>query len=60
MIKHPKKRTELGDLDTLKYRIKRHFKENGLRIVLFFANMFSFGIIIAVIFKLLQTLSRIA
>lgn len=60
MIKHPKKRTELGDLDTLKYRIKHHFKENGLRIVLFFANMFSFGIIIAVIFKLLQTLSRIA
>lgn len=60
MIKHPKKHTEMDDFDTLKYRIKHHFKENSLKVALFFANMVTFSIMIAVIFMLLSTLSRIA
>ena len=60
MIKHPQKRTEMGNLDTLKYRIKHQFKPNSLKIALFFADVFTFGIMITVIFKLLSTLTRIA
>ena len=60
MIKHPKKRTERGNFETLKHRIRQGFKNNCLHLAVFFANLFSFGIMIAIIFKLLSTLTRIS
>ena len=57
MIKHPKKRTEMGNFDTLKHRIRQGFKNNCLHLAVFFANLFSFGIMIAI---LLSTLTRIS
>ena len=60
MTKHPKKCTEMGNFETLKHRIKLGFKENSIRIFVFLGNLFAFGLMIAIIFKLLSTLSRIA
>ena len=60
MIKHPKKHTEMGNFDTLKHRIRCSFKANSIRIFVFLGNLFAFGLMIAIIFKLLSTLSRIA
>ena len=60
MIKHPKKATEMSNIETLKHRIKLGFKDNSIRIFVFLGNLFAFGLMIAIIFKLLSTLSRIA
>ena len=60
MIKHPKKATEMSNIETLKHRIKLGFKENSIRIFVFLGNLFAFGLMITIIFKLLSTLSRIA
>lgn len=50
----------MGNFETLKHRIKLGFKENSIRIFVFLGNLFAFGLMIAIIFKLLSTLSRIA
>ena len=60
MIKHPKKATEMSNIETLKHRIKLGFKENSIRIFVFLGNLFAFGLMVAIILKLLSTLSRIA
>lgn len=60
MIKHPKKATEMSNFETLKHRIRHGFKENSIRIFVFLGNLFAFGLMVAIIFKLLSTLSRIA
>lgn len=60
MIKHPKKATEMSNFETLKLRIRQGFKANSVRIFVFLGNLFAFGLMVAIIFKLLSTLSRIA
>ena len=60
MIKHPKKAIEMSNFETLKHRIRLGFKENSVRIFIFLGNLFAFGLMVAIIFKLLSTLSRIA
>ena len=54
------KRTEMSDFETAKYRMKQGFKVNSMRIFFLLANLVSFGLMVAIIFKLLSTLSRIA
>lgn len=60
MKKHPQKATEMSNFETLKHRIRLSFKENSIRIFVFLGNLFAFGLMVAIIFKLLSTLSRIA
>lgn len=60
MKKHHKKATEMSNFETLKHRIRLSFKENSIRIFVFLGNLFAFGLMVAIIFKLLSTLSRIA
>ena len=59
-MKHSRKVTEMSDFDTLKYRIRHGFRANSVRIFVLLGNLFSFGLMLAIIFKLLSTLSRIA
>lgn len=54
------KRTEMSNFETAKYRMKQGFKVNSMRIFFLLANLVSFGLMVAIIFKLLSTLSRIA
>jgi hypothetical protein len=48
----------MSNIETLKHRIKLGFKENSIRIFVFLGNLFAFGLMIAIIFKLLSTLIK--